>query len=140
MQHPQLLAAVVARLMRPAEVLEILLAFIFPLLENLLVRETHSTYEELHRQHLAAVVGQRLLQQLEEEERVLLRAGAEEQRRQQPVEEAPPLCSLLRRRRQQEEVAEGLQPGAVAGLPLLLVGVVVVHLRRRQEVCKGQSC
>lgn len=92
-----------------------------------LVSEESFTYEEQHRQGLAAVEGRRL-QQLVEEGRVLLRV----------VVEALPLCSSLQRRREEEE--GGLQPGVAAGRRLLL-GVVVAagHLRRRQEVCKGQS-
>lgn len=92
-----------------------------------LVSEESFTYEEQHRQGLAAVEGRRL-QQLVEEGRVLLRV----------VVEALPLCSSLQRRREEEE--GGLQPGVAAGRLLLLGAAVVAgHLRRQREVCKGQS-
>lgn len=104
---------------------------------KLVVSAGSFTYEEQHRQRLA-VVEERRPRQLGvvEGRRPRQLEEAEERRRQHLVEEALPLCSLLRRRPGEE--VEGLQPGVVAELLLLLVAAVGAHLRRRQEVCKGQ--
>lgn len=124
-QHRQQLVVVAARQRHQGAGLTIVLAWTSDL--EFLVSEESFTYEEQHRQGRAAVEGRRP-QQLEEEGRVLLRV----------VVEALRLCSSLRRLREEEE--GGLQPGVAAGRRLLLGAVVVAgHLRRRQEVCKGQS-